>query len=165
MGDIADFVKWNGFMDRLNDVMRECKQHTFLIITKRPDSLYGITFPDNVWIGVTVCESTQMGRINELHYTHCSQKSNYFISFEPLIQFINWKNWENIYQKPRWVIIGGLSIGSGRYISPNWFWIDDILDVVDDAGHPIPVYMKDNVDFVGIRKEIPISMPTYENER
>jgi protein gp37 len=69
------------------DIIRKCPQHTFQILTKRPERITGC-LPndwgkgwDNVWIGTSVGSQKSLQRICALHSVECKIK---FLSLEPL---------------------------------------------------------------------------------
>ena len=75
------------------DVIRQTPIHIYLLLTKRPERLKDFTFPDNVWLGVTV-ENQAMAdeRIPLLLQTPAKVK---WISVEPMLGEITarWAKW------------------------------------------------------------------------
>ena len=67
-------------------IMRMTPQHTFQVLTKRSENLRKlnqiISWPDNVWMGVTVESNDYLSRIEDLRNITGKIK---FISFEPLL--------------------------------------------------------------------------------
>jgi len=141
--------------------MGSCKQHTFLLLTKRPTLLKGITFPDNVWIGATVTNAIEQGRFHNLVQTGCSPAGNYFVSIEPMLESVTW----TIDAQPRWAIIGGLSRPGREPIPPQRDWLVRITSFFRD-GENIPVYVKENARYGTFLayQEFPPGFPVYENE-
>ena len=78
------------FIKKVFAVMKEAKQHTFQILTKRSGRLFKLSkeleWTDNIWMGVSVENSAYYWRINDLKQTGAKTK---FISFEPLLENIN----------------------------------------------------------------------------
>ena len=107
------------------EVMRATPQHSYQILTKRPDrmaeiinSRVGEVLP-NVWLGTSVEDSKVIHRIDELKTVPARIR---FISFEPLIGEVGETDLEGIH----WAIVGGESGPAARPIKPEW--IDQIHD-------------------------------------
>ena len=105
------------FISKVFDVMRRASHHRFQILTKRSGRLLKLssrlTWPENVWMGVTV-ENADCGfRINDLQQTAAAIK---FISFEPLLGPIPDIDLKGI----NWVIVGGESGPRARPMKPQW---------------------------------------------
>jgi len=96
------------------DTIRKCPQHTFLVLTKRPQNI-NIGIPDNVWLGVTVENNKEAWRIETLKGIKAKVR---FISFEPLLERIDFDkvNIEGI----DWVIVGGESGKTAREMDAEW---------------------------------------------
>jgi protein gp37 len=116
-------------------IMRMTHQHTFQILTKRSENLSRfnqiISWPNNVWMGVTVESSDYLFRIEHLRNTAAKVK---FISFEPLLGRISKVNLQGI----DWVIVGGESGPNARPMSP--LWVEEIRDLCIKA--EIPFFFK-----------------------
>ena len=137
--------------------MLECRQHEFLILSKKPEDYRYFTFPsDNIWLGTTVTNNEDAHRIKDLiESTHTySFGSNYlFISFEPLLnRIVIPEELESI----DWIIIGALSRVGKPPLQPDMIWVQEILEFADE--HGIPVYMKDNLTRMLLRKGFPEKM-------
>ena len=100
-------------IDKILDVCRNNPQHTFQILTKRPERLPNFTYPHNVWLGVTVEMKKYRKRINYLKETNARIK---FLSCEPLIEDLEKINLTGI----NWVIVGGESGPNARPLNPHW---------------------------------------------
>lgn len=111
------------FILRIFDVMRSAHWHQFQILTKRADRLLeldsSITWPQNVWMGVSVEIAAYVQRIDQLRTTHAAIK---FLSLEPLLGPLPNLNLSGI----DWVIVGGESGPHARPIQPEW--VRDIRD-------------------------------------
>ena len=74
------------FLKRIFNVMNECPQHTFQILTKRSENMLKLSkelkLTDNIWLGVTVENNASLYRISDLLKTNSKIK---FVSFEPLL--------------------------------------------------------------------------------
>jgi protein gp37 len=105
------------FISKVFDVMRRASQHRFQILTKRSERLLKLSlrlsWPGNVWMGVTVENVDCTFRIDHLRQTDAAIK---FISFEPLLGLIPDINLEGI----DWVIVGGESGPKARPMKPEW---------------------------------------------
>ncbi len=105
------------FIEKVFDVMRCAPRHRFQILTKRSERLKELsprlTWPDNVWMGVTVESSDYTHRIDHLRQTGAAVK---FISFEPLLTSIPNIDLTGI----DWAILGGESGPGARPMSREW---------------------------------------------
>jgi protein gp37 len=123
------------FMLRAFDVMAQCPQHCFQILTKRSRRLLEenkrIDWPDNVWMGVSVESEDYAYRIDHLRQTGAKVK---FASFEPLLEAIPEPELDGI----DWVIVGGESGPKSRPLEPDW--VRQIRDRAISAG--IPFFFK-----------------------
>ena len=115
------------WIDKIMLVVNKHRQHTFQILTKRPERMkkyfdergclgwYGAgkTYT-NLWLGVTVCNQEEYNKNNDL-LAQCPAKLR-FISFEPLLGAIDMRNGPI----PDWVICGGESGRNARPLNPDW---------------------------------------------
>lgn len=103
---------------RLFEIMRGCDQHTFQILTKRaeriPDISGEISWPKNVWMGVTVESELYADRIDLLKSIPAAVK---FVSFEPLLSPIDDRH---SLRGIDWVIVGGESGPGARPMEADW---------------------------------------------
>ena len=122
--------------------MTECSQHTFLVLTKRPDMIPQMTeeyWPSNLWLGVSVDgENNDTDLINEL----CMSEFpfNRFVSFEPLLGPIT--DLETL-EAVQWIIIGAQTGPGAR--QPKKEWVCDIVRQAESLN--IPIFLKNNLDF------------------
>lgn len=74
------------FIQRVFDVLRRAEWHTFQVLTKRADRLEQLapelTWPANVWMGVSVEREEYTFRIDHLRRTPAAVR---FLSLEPLL--------------------------------------------------------------------------------
>ena len=123
MSDLFHPSVEDAFIGRVWDVMRATPQHTYQILTKRPERmkavLAGSRFPvlGNVWLGTSVENDAVLGRIDELRATPAAVR---FISFEPLIGSVAGADLRDI----DWAIVGGES-GPGSRPMPE-IWVEEI---------------------------------------
>lgn len=125
-------------------------KHQFFFLTKCPWNLskWG-KFPDNSWVGVSVCHWWQFERAcKELSKVEAKHK---WISFEPLLGMMPWISrhyLENVGID--WVVIGGLS--GSKKISEDA--ISAIRDIIHAAvGAKVPVWLKDNLKWIAQSRE------------
>lgn len=129
----------DAFRDEAWDIIRKCPQHTFQILTKRPERIGNKTLPfenggllggvkmdrvlyrnlPNVWIGTSVGHQNGMYRIKDLLVS--PWRGLKFLSLEPLHGPINlfdarWMRMDRVKEPPisftsgiKWVIVGGES--------------------------------------------------------
>lgn len=112
VNSMSDFFHANVKLEWLQEIFADfarCPQHTFMILTKRPENAVKIAhllpWGANVWLGVTVEDDTPavLGRIDNLRLIPAARK---FISAEPLTADIASKiSLAGI----DWVIVGGES--------------------------------------------------------
>ena len=105
------------FIERVFLVMRECRQHTFQVLTKRSDRLLELSssliWSPNIWMGVSVENADSKGRIGHLRRTEAAIK---FLSCEPLLSDLGELDLEGI----DWAIAGGESGPGARPMHPDW---------------------------------------------
>lgn len=82
------------FVDKAGEVMDNCSQHTFLILTKRPQRLAeytdyekGRNWERNTWLGVTPTKDEDIATLLQIPAAHR------FVSLEPLLGDINIKSY------------------------------------------------------------------------
>jgi protein gp37 len=131
MGDLFhDGVPFD-FIQRVFEVMTRASHHRFQILTKRAERLATVaarlTWPDNVWMGVTVETSDYVDRIHHLRETQAKIK---FLSLEPLLGPMSLVDLNEI----DWVIVGGESGPRARAVSTDW--IRGIRDQCVEADVP-----------------------------
>jgi protein gp37 len=117
------------FIHRVFDVMQECSHHTFQVLTKRSERLRKMagkmSWPGNVWMGVSVEDDTVVHRIHDLATTPAAIR---FLSLEPLIGPLDRLPLHGVH----WVIVGGESGPRARPMQPEW--VDSIHEQCRRAG-------------------------------
>ena len=117
------------FIQRVFATMADTPQHTYQILTKRADRLEDVSarlsWPANVWMGVSVESSDYLERIDHLRRTGAGVK---FLSLEPLLGPLERLDLTGI----DWVIAGGESGPGARPMDPDW--VRDIRDRCFDSG-------------------------------
>ena len=119
------------FIASVFDVMADCPQHTFQVLTKRADRLARLAphlpWPRNVWIGVSVEDARVVSRIDRLRNVPAAVR---FLSLEPLIGPLERLALGGI----DWVIVGGESGPGARPMNP--VWVESIFKQCRRAGVP-----------------------------
>jgi protein gp37 len=105
------------FVRQVFEVMQATPQHTYQILTKRAVRLarlaHGLPWPGNVWIGVSVEDATQLGRVEQLRTVPAAVR---FVSAEPLLGPLDGLDLAGI----DWLIAGGESGPHARSVDPGW---------------------------------------------
>lgn len=105
------------FIERVFATMAACPQHTFQVLTKRGSRLKElaphISWPANVWMGVSVESMRVVNRIADLRATPAKVR---FLSCEPLIGALEGLELDGIH----WMIVGGESGPGARRMDPRW---------------------------------------------
>lgn len=129
--------------DAVFDVLHRCPQHRFLFLTKNPEGYkrWG-DFPDNAWLGVSVCNVSMMGNtLESLSILHVSHK---WLSIEPLLDWrLAGTTWSAAWMKDAgisWVVLGAQSQPT---FMPDLAWVEEIVTACDRAG--IRVWLKNNL--------------------
>ena len=109
------------FVERVFDVMNRCPQHTFQILTKRPEIAARFApqfkWTPNIWMGTSVEDERVLWRIKHLREIRAKVR---FLSLEPLIGPLPNLPLRGIH----WVIVGGESGPKARLIDEAW-----VLDI------------------------------------
>ena len=123
------------FIGSVFDVMAKAHWHTFQVLTKRSDRLITLSptlsWPDNVWMGVSVENTDYTFRIDHLRRTGARTK---FLSIEPLLGPIPDMGLTDI----DWVIVGGESGPGARPMKEEW--VLEILEQCQKA--EVPFFFK-----------------------
>lgn len=105
------------YVRQIWDVMERCPQHTFQVLTKRPERMARFTAefpaPSNVWLGTSVEDARVIQRVDRLRECRAEVR---FLSCEPLIGPLPSLDLDGIH----WVITGGESGDGARPCSPDW---------------------------------------------
>jgi len=131
--------------DRIFRTIEMFPQHTFIILTKRPERI-DRPMPDNVWLGVSINTAHDMWRIEKLYEALAVTR---FVSFEPMLDPI--KNFQEHLEGTKrdmlqWIIVGRLT-GHGKARDPEREWVEQL--VMMSRFYRIPIFMKNNLK--GIR--------------
>jgi protein gp37 len=122
--------------DEAWDVIRECQNLDWLILTKRPELVLD-RLPDdwgtgyaNVWLGVTAGCNESIHRAEQLLDLPAQLK---FISAEPLLEAIDFRPYLDGID---WIITGCEQAAKDRRRQMDLDWIRDIHGQCTDAGIP-----------------------------
>jgi protein gp37 len=123
------------FVQEVFGVMAATPQHTYQVLTKRARRLRRLApeldWPRNVWMGVSVEDSSVLSRIDDLRSVPAAVR---FLSCEPLLGPLQGPSLEGIH----WVIAGGESGANARPM--DRFWVEELKDQCASAG--IPFFFK-----------------------
>lgn len=105
------------FIQEVFAVMRAAHWHTFQVLTKRSERLFELSgelsWPENVWMGVSVENQEYTQRVTHLRETGAIIK---FLSLEPLLGPIQNLELDGI----DWVVVGGESGPHCRPVDAAW---------------------------------------------
>lgn len=121
----------DNFIKSVFNIMNQCPQHTFQVLTKRSERLLSIQgdlrWTHNIWMGVSVEDGRMLFRVHDLVRTHARVK---FLSCEPLVGPIHKLPLKGI----DWVIVGGESGPRARPMLKEW--ATSIRDQCVEGGVP-----------------------------
>ncbi len=146
MGDLFHEKVPVGWITHVLDTIQACPQHTFIMLTKRPENmrkaLYGVwdqgrghtwqyqeeshVIP-NLWLGVTTCTPDEKWKIDRLRDIPAAVR---FLSLEPLLGDMGALDLTGI----SWVIVGGETGPGARPMHP--YWASSVKNQCRDAGVP-----------------------------
>jgi len=138
MGDLFHRDVPDSTIEDIFDVMMETPQHTYQVLTKRPERMARMRLPwtKNIWAGVSVTNqgAVTQGWLDMLKETPAVHR---FASFEPLLEPLrlggvlegSWLDW---------AIVGGESGPRGREMPPEA--IVGVISAARKAG--VPVFVK-----------------------
>ena len=133
---------------KILDKMKECFQHTYQILSKRPDRYSRFKYPPNVWLGTSVSTTRDCRRVNDL--CHLDISNIKFVSIEPIHEKIDFRfSRENI----DWIIIGAETGHRKGKIKPEPEWISPLIQNARSEG--IPLLIKDNLRWPEQIREFP----------
>jgi protein gp37 len=124
MGDLFHPAVPVSFIVQVWRTMAATPQHTYQILTKRPDRMRrlmqsrGRAPLPNVWLGTSVEDAAVLDRLDALRATPAAAR---FISFEPLIGSVADADLTSI----DWAIVGGESGPRARAMQEEW--VEEIL--------------------------------------
>jgi len=146
----------DSFRNEAWDIIRKCPQHTFQILTKRPERIssnlptFWSEIKGRVWIGTSVGHMNGMTRLYDL--LESGANCLYFLSLEPLHGAITLPLYDTygrdlnrykIKDALSWVIVGGESgnqNGLYKYRECKLEWIESIVNQCAESD--IPIFVK-----------------------
>jgi protein gp37 len=117
--------------------MKECPQHTFQILSKRPKRYDRLEYPPNVWLGTSISTTADCYRVVDL--CNLKAKKIKFVSVEPIHERIDFWFSKGI----DWIIVGAETGQRKGRVKAEPGWINSIIQNAQ-AGR-IPLFIKDNV--------------------
>jgi protein gp37 len=126
--------------------IRECPQHTFQILSKRPARYSRFTYPEHVWLGTSMATNADLHTIDEL--IQAVPNNLRFVSIEPIHGRI-----DHDFHGLGWIIIGAETGHRKGKVIPEKPWISEIIKKAS-AKH-IPIFIKDNVNWNQTIREFP----------
>jgi protein gp37 len=132
MGDLFHRAVPFEFIGKVMDTIKQTPQHTYQILTKRvermSDFFVRYPLPNNVWLGVTVCNQNEVYRkIPALIPIPAKLR---FVSIEPMLEAISLSgflhkimiggNGKLVKGWVDWVIVGGETGANARPMNPDW---------------------------------------------
>lgn len=99
----------------------------FQFLTKRPQNIskmipfswrYGHNLPKNVWFGTSASTQEEYEKYTKWLIIHTPKAAKLFLSLEPQIEEIHMRT--ELFDKVRWVIVGGESGPKARPFDPAW---------------------------------------------
>lgn len=124
----------DGFRDEMWDIIRRCPQHTFQILTKRPERIIDHLPADwgegwgNVWLGTSIGSQKALPRVYQLLNVPTKVR---FLSIEPLHERVSLNLDIGDLCDIHWAIIGGESgndTGKYRYRPCKVEWIEELIN-------------------------------------
>lgn len=132
------------YIAQIFEVMNQCPQHTFQILTKRSRRVMELAdrflWTDNIWMGVSVENREVQFRIEHLQFVPARVR---FLSCEPLLGPLNHLPLDGIH----WAIVGGESGPGARPMKPEW--VESIFAQCRSAN--VPFFFK---QWGGVRKDL-----------
>ncbi len=122
------------------DIIRATPQHSWQILTKRPERMIQCLADDwedgweNVLLGVSIEIQKYLERVEVLAKIPAHTR---FISAEPLLDELDFSNHTQLLEKFHWCIIGGESgnnTGLWRYRECKVEWFEKIIHDLQDTG-------------------------------
>lgn len=103
-------------------VMGEADQHTYQVLTKRPDSMADfcgrLTAPLNhVWLGVSIEDQKRADERRPAMKALADAGWNVWVSYEPALGPVDWTGWDFAKQ----IVAGGESGPGARPSHPDWY--------------------------------------------
>lgn len=137
-----------GWRDKVYSVMGLTPQHTYFILTKRPERISRVDInliPDNCFVGVSMAFFKDRVRIAELISKGLKKT---LVSFEPILD----DKYSDYIFLTDWIILGGLT-GRQKPFRPPESMLDDIVSMSRKLEKPL--FIKDNLGYPKKIQEFP----------
>jgi protein gp37 len=113
MGEVAETTQ--EFFEQILDVIAATPQHTYLMLSKKPDELgykFAIAAHDvqeNLWVGTTITRERDKWRANHMEsWRESAGWKHLFVSLEPSLGYVDLST---LIYDPEYVIVGGETPG------------------------------------------------------
>ena len=117
MSDLFHESVPSAFIESVFSVMNDSAQHSFQVLTKRPERVsqmpHRLNWTPNIWLGVSIESERWLERLEILRRTGAKTK---FLSLEPLLGPLPGIELSGV----DWVIVGGESGPGARLMRPGW---------------------------------------------
>lgn len=134
------------------DVIRDCPQHRFYLLTKQPQELAKWSpFPPNAWVGVSVWD--YWSYVDACNYLAEVEATVKYLSLEPLLSWDKQASYFFNAADIDWLIIGAQT---KPLVLPDKGWVDEIIAAADRAG--VKVFLKNSLKPLygpNLRQEVP----------
>ena len=127
MADVFDNEVYQGWRDRLFEIVEDTEHLDWLMLTKRIGNVAKMVptwwqdeFPPNVWIGASIVNQEEAER--DMPKLLEVPASIHFISYEPALGPVYLTPWleAGVPTRPDWVIVGGESGPGARPFNTDW---------------------------------------------
>jgi len=144
MGEL--FGAWvpDEWIEKVFASIEQNPEWTFLLLTKSPERLPTVKWPDNTWIGSTIDTQAHVEHVASAFDDLCMNNPGHiqFISCEPMLEKIVLP--ESLLKNLHWIIIGAKSEGANK-TQPDTEWVESLFTQARE--YNIPVWFKDNLIF------------------
>lgn len=126
------------WQEQIIQKMSECKQHTFQILSKRPEGFSQFHFPENVWLGTSALREGEIYRVNRLK--EAANGNLRFLSIEPIQERITHHFTQDEID---WMIVGAETGHRKNKVVPEKDWIDSLI--ANARAENIPIFVKHTI--------------------
>lgn len=138
VGSMSDIEYWDkAIVGAVLTKCELCPQHTFMFLSKNPESYMGYSWPKNTMQGLTITKCTTTNECKNLQYI--LQFPRPFLSIEPLLgevkDFPDSRKWERI-------IVGAMT--GPKAVKPKYEWIQSIQSILENMPKE-KIYLKENI--------------------
>ncbi|MDD4986777.1 MAG: DUF5131 family protein [Dehalococcoidales bacterium] len=109
------------WIDAVLEQVLAAPQWTFIFLSKNPERMATVDWPDNAWVGTTVDCQARVARATEAFKLITAPVR--FLSVEPFREQLTFDDMSMF----NWLLIGGQSATSGEPANqPKWWWVADL---------------------------------------